>query len=59
MNGQQVLFDAINAGMDSLQGSISGLIQGTTTLMQTFQNLGKAILKTIADSVAQWIAGQN
>ena len=26
--------------------------------MQTFQNLGKAILKTIADSVAQWIAGQ-
>lgn len=58
MNGQKVLFDAMNAGMDSLQGSISGLIQGTTTLMQTFQNLGKAILKTIADSVAQWIAGQ-
>ncbi len=58
MNGQQVLFDAINAGMDSMQESISGLIQGTTTLMQTFQNLGKAILKTIADSVAQWIAGQ-
>lgn len=58
MNGQQVLFDAMNSGMDSLQGSISGLIQGTTTLMQTFQNLGKAILKTIADSVAQWIAGQ-
>lgn len=58
MNGQQVLFDAMNAGLDSLQGSISGLIQGTTTLMQTFQNLGKAILKTIADIVAQWIAGQ-
>ena len=58
MNSQQVLFDAMNAGLDSLQGSISGLIQGTTTLMQTFQNLGKAILKTIADSVAQWIAGQ-
>ena len=57
-NGQQVLFDAANAGLDSLQGSISGLIQGTTTLMQTFQNLGKAILKTIADSVAQWIAAQ-
>ena len=58
MNSQQVLFNAMNAGLDSLQGSISGLIQGTTTLMQTFQNLGKAILKTIADSVAQWIAGQ-
>lgn len=58
MNSQQVLFDSMNAGLDSLQGSISGLIQGTTTLMQTFQNLGKAILKTIADSVAQWIAGQ-
>lgn len=57
-NGQQVMFDAAQAGLDSFQSSISGLIQGTTTLMQTFQNLGKAILKTIADSVAQWIAGQ-
>lgn len=57
-NGQQVMFDAVQAGLDSFQNSISGLIQGTTTLMQTFQNLGKAILKTIADSVAQWIAGQ-
>lgn len=57
-NGQQVMFDAAQAGLDSFQNSISGLIQGTTTLMQTFQNLGKAILKTIADSVAQWMAGQ-
>ena len=57
-NGQQVMFNAAQAGLDSFQNSISGLIQGTTTLMQTFQNLGKAILKTIADSVAQWIAGQ-
>lgn len=57
-NGQQVMFDAAQAGLDSFQNSISGLIQGTTTLMQTFQNLDKAILKTIADSVAQWIAGQ-
>ena len=57
-NGQQVMFDAAQVGLDSFQNSISGLIQGTTTLMQTFQNLGKAILKTIADSVAQWIAGQ-
>lgn len=57
-NGQQVMFDAAQAGLDSFQNSISGLIQGTTTLMQTFQNLGKAILKTIADSVAQWIAAQ-
>ena len=57
-NGQQVMFDAAQAGLDSFQNSISGLIQGTTTLTQTFQNLGKAILKTIADSVAQWIAGQ-
>ena len=57
-NGQQVMFDAAQAGLDSFQNSISGLIQGTTTLMQTFQNLGKVILKTIADSVAQWIAGQ-
>lgn len=55
-NGQQLLFDALNAGIDSMQSGISGLIQGTTTLMAAIQNIGKAILKTIADFIAGWIA---
>lgn len=55
-NGQQLLIDALNAGIDSMQSGISGLIQGTTTLMSAIQNIGKAILKTIADFIAGWIA---
>lgn len=55
-NGQQLLFDALNAGIDSMQSGISGLIQGTTTLMAAIQNIGKAILKTISDFIAGWIA---
>ena len=55
-NGQQLLIDALNAGIDSMQSGISGLIQGTTTLMSAIQNIGKAILKTIADFIASWLA---
>ena len=55
-NGQQLLVDALNAGIDSMQAGISGLIQGTTTLMGAIQNIGKAILKTVADFIASWIA---
>lgn len=55
-NGQKLLFDALNAGIDSMQSGISGLIQGTTSLMSAIQNIGKAILKTIADFIASWIA---
>ena len=39
-----------------MQSGISGLIQGTTTLMSAIQNIGKAILKTVADFIASWIA---
>lgn len=55
-DGQQLLIDALNAGIDSMQSGISGLIQGTTSLMSAIQNIGKAILKTIADFIASWIA---
>ena len=55
-NGQQLLIDALNAGIDSMQSGISCLIQGTTSLMTAIQNIGKAILKTIADFIASWIA---
>lgn len=57
-NSQQLIWDAANAGIDKLQEGISGLLQGTMTITQAFQNMGKAILKTIADSLAQWIAAQ-
>lgn len=57
-NSQQLIWDAASAGIDKLQEGISGLLQGTMTITQAFQNMGKAILKTIADSLAQWIAAQ-
>lgn len=57
-NGQQLIWDAASAGIDKLQEGISGLLQGTMTITQAFQNMGKAILKTIADSLAQWVAAQ-
>lgn len=58
LNTQQLLWDAASAGIDKLQEGISGLLQGTMSITQAFQNMGKAILKTIADSLAQWIAAQ-
>ena len=57
-NGQAVMFEAMSAGIDKMQEGISGLLQSTMSVTQAFQNMGKAILKTIADSVAQWIAAQ-
>ena len=57
-NSQQLIWDAASSGIDKLQEGISGLLQGTMTITQAFQNMGKAILKTIADSLAQWIAAQ-
>jgi tape measure domain-containing protein len=57
-NGQKLIWDAASAGIDKLQEGISGLLQGTMTITQAFQNMGKAILKTIADSLAQWVAAQ-
>lgn len=55
-NTQQLLFDALNAGIDSMQSGISSLIQGTATLTSAIQNIGKAMLKAVADFVANWIA---
>ncbi len=57
-NSQQLIWDSASAGIDKLQEGISGLLQGTMTITQAFQNMGKAILKTIADSLAQWVAAQ-
>lgn len=57
-NGQEAIWESASAGIDKLQEGISGLLQGTMSITQAFQNMGKAILKTISDSAAQWIAAQ-
>lgn len=57
-NGQEAIWESASAGIDKLQEGISGLLQGTMSITQAFQNMGKAILKTISDSLAQWIAAQ-
>lgn len=57
-NGQNAIWESASASIDKLQEGISGLLQGTMSITQAFQNMGKAILKTISDSVAQWIAAQ-
>lgn len=57
-NSQEAIWESASAGIDKMQEGISGLLQGTMSITQAFQNMGKAILKTISDSVAQWIAAQ-
>ena len=57
-NGQEAIWESASAGIDKLQEGISGLLQGTMSITQAIQNMGKAILKTISDSVAQWISAQ-
>lgn len=58
MDAQDVMRNTSLAAIDSLQDSISGILQGTTSLVTAFQNLGKAIIKSVADMAAQLIAAQ-
>lgn len=58
MDAQDVMRNTSLAAIDSLQDSISGILQGTTSLVAAFQNLGKAIIKSVADMAAQLIAAQ-
>lgn len=58
MDAQDVMRNTSLAAIDSLQDSISGVLQGTTSLVTAFQNLGKAIIKSVADMAAQLIAAQ-
>lgn len=54
---QEMWHDVQQGGLGELEKGISGLIQGTTTLQQVFTNLGKTVLKVVADTVAGWIKG--
>ena len=53
---QEMIDKSIIAGMNTLSDSISGLLQGTATLSSAIQNLGKAMLKAVADYIANWAA---
>ena len=54
----ELINNSLIAGVGTLKDSISGLLQGTMTLTQALQNLGKELLKSIMDYVAQWATAQ-
>lgn len=51
---EEMMDKSVMAGMNTLSDSISGLLQGTATLSSAIQNLGKAMLKAVADYIANW-----
>ena len=51
---EEMMQKSIIASMNTISDSISGLLQGTATLSQAIQNLGKALLKSVADYIANW-----
>ena len=53
---QEMMDKSVIAGINTLSDSISGLLQGTATLSSAIQNLGKAMLKAVADYIANWAA---
>lgn len=57
-SAQEAMFNTMNAGLDSMEESLSSILQGTKSITTMFQNMGKAVLKTISDMAAQWIAAQ-
>ncbi len=56
-NWKEMMYNSMLSGLDSMKESLSGLLQGTVSLAKAFENVGKAITKTIADYIANWITG--
>lgn len=54
----ELVNNSLMAGVGTLKDSIGGLLQGTMTLTQALQNLGKAMIKSVMDYVAQWASAQ-
>ena len=54
----ELVNNSLMAGVGTLKDSISGLLQGTMTLTQALQNLGKAMIKSVMDYVTQWASAQ-
>ena len=53
---QEMMDKSVIAGMNTISDSINGLLQGTATLTQAIQNLGKAMLKAVMDYISNWAA---
>lgn len=54
----EMLFQMQRQGFSQLQSSLSGLLQGTVSVQKAFQDLGKALLKTVSDYISNWIAAR-
>lgn len=53
---EEMMDKSVIAGMNTISDSINGLLQGTATLTQAIQNLGKAMLKAVMDYISNWAA---
>lgn len=54
----QLMADMYKGAFSGLSTAISGVLTGTKTLGQAFADLGKSMLKIVADYVAKWLAGR-
>jgi hypothetical protein len=54
----QLMASMYKGAFDGLSTAISDVLMGTKTLGQAFADLGKAMLKIVADYVAKWLAGR-
>lgn len=55
---QDIVINTTATAIDSLGESISGLLRGTMSIATAFQNLGKAVSKSVSDMVANMIAAR-
>ena len=53
---EEMMDKSVIAGMNTISDSINGLLQGTATLTQAIQNLGKSMLKAVMDYISNWAA---
>lgn len=53
---EEMMDKSVIAGMNTISDTINGLLQGTATLTQAIQNLGKAMLKAVMDYISNWAA---
>lgn len=57
-NNQEMWVNSMLSGIDAMKEGISGLLQGTSGLLQAFENIGKALVKSVSDYIASWAAAR-
>ena len=57
-NNQEMWVNSMLSGIDAMKEGISGLLQGTSGLLQAFENIGKALVKSVSDYIANWAAAR-